>query len=66
MTVKIIKLKPDKSVAKKVVCRSCGATLTYVPNDVKSYHGTDYGGGPDGREWIDCPNCHKEVTLRSW
>jgi hypothetical protein len=66
MAVKVISVKPAKSVVKKVVCRNCGAKLEYVPKDVKEYHGTDYGGGPDGREWIVCPNCREDVTLRSW
>lgn len=64
--VKILKLEPHKSVAKEIVCRSCGATLEYVPNDMKRYDGTDYSGGADGREWIVCPNCNKDVTIRSW
>ncbi len=56
-----------KDGAKKVVCRDgCGSTLAYIPKDVKSYSGTDIGGGPDGREWIVCPVCKEEVTIRSW
>ncbi|MFC1638020.1 hypothetical protein ACFL2R_01210 [Patescibacteria group bacterium] len=66
MAVRVIEIKPDESVVKRVVCKSCGATLEYVPNDIKEYHGRDYSGGPDGREWITCPNCNKDVTLRSW
>lgn len=66
MAVKVIKIEPHKSVVKEVVCYHCGATLEYVSNDVKEYHGRDWSGGPDGREWIVCPNCHKDVTLRSW
>lgn len=66
MTVKIIKLKPAREIAKRVVCRECGATLEYIPIDVKSYHGTDMSGGPDGYEWVDCPNCKKRAIIRSW
>lgn len=66
MAVKVIKVAADPSVVKQVVCKSCGATLEYVPNDVKSYSGTDYSGGPDGHTWIDCPNCTKKVILTSW
>jgi predicted RNA-binding Zn-ribbon protein involved in translation (DUF1610 family) len=51
---------------KQTVCYSCGHTIAYVLNDVKEYHGTDYSGGPDGREWIVCPNCNKDIILRSW
>lgn len=66
MAVKVIKVKPAKSVVKRVVCDNCGATLEYTPQDLKERHGTDYGGGPDGAEWVDCPNCQKPVILRSW
>lgn len=64
--VKVIKVTPHKTVKKRCVCKGCGATLEYVPNEVQSYHGRDYGGGPDGHEWIVCPNCTKKVILRSW
>ncbi len=66
MAVKVVKTEPDPKVVKRVVCGNCGATLEYVPRDVKSCHGTDYGGGPDGCEWVDCPNCKEDVVLRSW
>ena len=64
--VNIIKKEPHESVVKKVVCGHCGATLEYVPNETKSRHGTDYGGGPDGEEWVDCPNCNKKAIIRAW
>lgn len=66
MAVKVVKVEPDPKIVKQIVCRHCGATLEYVPNDVKSRHGTDYGGGPDGCEWVDCPNCNKKAIIRSW
>ncbi len=56
----------DNTVMKRVTCQNCGAILEYTKSDVKEYHGTDYSGGPDGREWIDCPKCLKEIILRSW
>lgn len=64
--VKIIEEKPDPSVVKRVICKSCGVTLEYVPCEVKKYEGRDYSGGPDGQEWIDCPKCTNMVILRSW
>lgn len=63
--VKIISKKPDKSVIKRVVCKDCGATLEYVPNDVKTSTGT-YMGEASGSDYIKCPNCNKQVILRSW
>ena len=64
--VKVVRIEPDKTVVKEIVCRHCGATLSYTPIDVQSEHGTDYSGGPDGREWITCANCSRQVTIRSW
>jgi hypothetical protein len=61
-----INKKPSPKVEKQVDCQNCGATIAYVGNDIKEYHGTDMGGGPDGREWVVCPNCKKDITLRSW
>jgi RNase P subunit RPR2 len=56
----------DPQAVKRATCRNCSAILEYVPAEVKSYHGKDYSGGADGKEWIDCPQCQKEVVLRSW
>lgn len=64
--VRIINDKPDKSVLKQKVCRNCGVKVEYVPADVKKREGTDYSGGPDGCEWIDCPKCQKRIILESW
>lgn len=50
---------------KQAKCQ-CGAVVGYHPDEVKSRHGTDYGGGPDGEEWIVCPNCNRQITLRRW
>ena len=66
MTVRIVDPNPDPEVVKNVVCKHCGVKLEYVPNDVKSRHGTDIGGGPDGQEWVDCPNCSQKAVIRSW
>ena len=64
--VRTIKIKPAKEATKRCVCKNCGATLEFVQRDVKRYDGTDISGGPDGHEWIDCPNCSGRVILRSW
>lgn len=56
----------DESAVKRVTCRSCAAILEYNLSEVKSQHGRDYGGGPDGMEWVDCPNCGKPAVIRSW
>lgn len=56
----------DQSAVKRVTCRGCASILEYTQSEVKAYHGRDYSGGPDGKEWINCPSCGKEVILRSW
>lgn len=62
----------DDTAKSRVTCKSrtqkpgCGAIIEYTRLDVKSYSGTDYGGGSDGREWIECPGCGQDITLRSW
>jgi hypothetical protein len=64
--VRVYDEKPDRKRINKVSCENCAAKLEYVPNDVKEYNGRDYGGGPDGCKWIDCPKCGKKVVLESW
>ena len=64
--VSIVKKEPDISVLKEIVCQKCGVTLSYTPNEVLSYNGTDISGCSDGQEWINCPNCTKRVIIRSW
>lgn len=56
----------DPSTVKKALCKNCGAILEYNKIDVKEYHGVDYSGGSDGKEWIDCPQCNTEVILKAW
>jgi hypothetical protein len=66
MAVRIVDETPDPQIVKYVSCRNCGVRLEYVPNDVRSYHGTDISGGPDGLEWVDCPKCSGRAVIRSW
>jgi endogenous inhibitor of DNA gyrase (YacG/DUF329 family) len=56
----------DEQAVKQVTCRACAARVEYTESEVKRYEGTDMSGGPDGRDWIVCPNCGKDITLRSW
>jgi hypothetical protein len=51
---------------KKIKCHNCLVMLQYAPKDVKSYSGTDYGGGPDGHEYIFCSLCKAKVIIKSW
>lgn len=61
--VKVVSTVPHKSVVKEVVCHNCGATLEYVPADVKSKYVRDYGGGGDTVKTIQCPNCSHTVDV---
>lgn len=61
--VKIIDDNPHKSVVKQVICRNCGCTLEYVPNDIKIFTSTDYVGGTDVVKYIECPSCKAEVVV---
>jgi RNase P subunit RPR2 len=64
--VKIVKVEPHPSVIKQCVCKNCGATLEYTPQDILRRTVRDYGGGSDTYNYISCPNCNKEVTIYPW
>lgn len=61
--VKIIKQGPDRSVVKEVICRDCGATLEYVPIDIKSRSYMEIDGCRDTLNYIICPQCNKEIRV---
>jgi len=64
---RVVSKEPDQSVVKQIICQGCGATVEYVPNDVRTlWSGTDYGGGPDGAEGFDCPGCGKQIHTKRW
>lgn len=65
MTIRVIKTEPHPSVVKQVICRNCGATLEYTPNDIKEDYSTDYTGGRDYYRYIPCPPCGHQVHVRS-
>jgi len=56
----------DESAVKRVTCRSCAAIVEYAGHEIKENRYTDYGGGAAGNEWIVCPGCGKDITLKSW
>lgn len=64
MAVKVVS-KP-KHPPHQAKCHNCGAVCSYEKGDVQEYHGTDYGGGPDGQEWINCGSCRERIILKSW
>jgi DNA-directed RNA polymerase subunit RPC12/RpoP len=60
--VTVVSTVPHPSVVKEVVCRNCGATLSYVPADINR----DYGGGSDTYYHIVCPPCGHKVTVKEY
>jgi RNase P subunit RPR2 len=57
----------DSRFVKRVTCRKCSSVLEYTENEVRNLHrGMDYGGGPDGADGFNCPNCGQEVYTKSW
>lgn len=59
----IIDPKPSKEVIKEKICRHCGITLGYVPNDVKEDYISDYTGDKDYYKYVTCPGCTKQVKV---
>jgi len=64
MVVKIVKEEPDPTVLKEVICPKCGVTLSYVPMDVVGdYYSSDYLGGREYYNSIECIKCSHRVRL---
>lgn len=62
--VTVVSTVPHPSVVKEVVCRNCGATLNYVPADIKREESRDYTGGLDVNHYINCPPCNHKVYVK--
>jgi hypothetical protein len=62
--VEIVSIQPHPSVSKECICRNCGATLRYVPVDIKEKKEYDYTGDCDLVNYIVCPNCATDVTVK--
>jgi len=62
--VKVVGL--DERAVKRVTCKSCASILEYTLSEVKSRRGTDWSGGSDGAEWVDCPKCGWQAIIKSW
>ena len=62
--IKVISDKPHPSVVKQIICKNCGATLEYVPQDLQEDHHTDYLGDTDYWKYVRCPKCDNKVVVR--
>jgi ribosomal protein S27E len=61
--VTVVNSTPHPSVVKEVICRKCGATLSYVPQDVTVESSADYGGSNDTWSYIKCPPCGNIISV---
>jgi DNA-directed RNA polymerase subunit RPC12/RpoP len=64
--VTVVSTVPHPSVVKEAVCRNCGATLNYVPADIKKEVNTDYTGDKDISYHIVCPPCNNKVLVKGY
>jgi len=64
--VTVVSTIPHPTIVKQAVCHNCGATLEYVPRDVKERIERDYGGGSEVIHYIECPQCSNPVGARKW
>ena len=63
--IRVIK-RGFREFIKQTACPNCAAVIEYTTSEVKERHGKDYSGGSDGCEYIKCPDCSKEIILKSW
>jgi DNA-directed RNA polymerase subunit RPC12/RpoP len=64
--VTVVSKQPHHSVVKETVCRNCGSVLQYVPRDIKQRTVSDYLGDRDIINYIECPECNEQVTVRGY
>lgn len=61
--IRIIDDKPHPTVVRQVVCKNCGVTIEYTPNEIKSKNVSDYGGGSDTYHFLKCPKCDHTIYV---
>lgn len=64
--VTVVSTIPHKSVVKETICKNCGATLQYVPNDIQSHTYKDISGCSDTDYFILCPPCGHKVIVKGY
>lgn len=62
--VHVVSTTPHPSVVQEVICRNCGATLQFVPNDVQTKRVSDYSGDSEQVRYIECPPCGHHIDIR--
>lgn len=58
--MKVLNMNPHPSVVRQLVCKSCGSTLEYVPQDIKLRVDVSYDCSRDVVHFITCPVCNKD------
>lgn len=61
---RVLDPKPQSDVEKQMSCQQCGALIAYVPNDIIKKTFSDYGGGSDTYNYVNCPNCQKDTRIK--
>jgi len=61
--IRIIDDKPHPTVVKKTICKNCGVTIEYTPDEIKSKIVGDYGGGSDVYHFLQCPKCNHTIYV---
>ena len=56
----------DPRFLKQCSCKNCASMIRYTDSELHRIEGKDYTGSPDGKEFIICPVCHREIIIRSW
>jgi RNase P subunit RPR2 len=64
--VTVVSTVPHPSVVKEAICKNCGATLSYVPADIRERVEGDYTGGRDVHHYIECPPCGHYVNVKRY
>jgi hypothetical protein len=64
--MKLISTDPPPGFVKQKVCGWCGATMEYIPLDIKFQSAIFPKGGGRGRpsyEYVNCPQCEGRVRV---
>lgn len=64
--VTVVSTNPHPSVVKETICRSCGATLSYVPADIQNKTVSDYTSDKEIIHFIKCPPCGNEIWVKRY
>jgi DNA-directed RNA polymerase subunit RPC12/RpoP len=60
VTVKVI----SGPKVREVDCHRCGCKLEYTYNDIRDGVDSDYTGGRDNYNYIECPNCAGTIKVK--